>query len=179
MRLSVVFVCDYSGSMSDAWVQAMAEGVHAFIDRMRFGDEGMYIAFDHVIINQSGKFLPPKELRNTVTGAGLTRGWTALYDAIYQGLEAADDAPFLTNKAVIALTDGMNNRGTSSTGPLIQKANDISVPVFTIGLGTSINSSALQNIADETGGIYLERPTADDLQELYHEVMRELAGIKF
>ena len=57
---------------------------------------------------------------------------------------------------------------------MINHSADHSVPVFTIGLGSSINAMVLQTIADDTGGVYYEAPTSEDLLAIYQAISEVL-----
>lgn len=85
-------------------------------------------------------------------------------------------------KVAILLTDG----GANAYGDVLnatqadaEKAADAAVDLghrqsgtifFTIGLGTDVNTTFLQNIASRTGGKYYFAPTASDLNAIYDQI---------
>lgn len=85
-------------------------------------------------------------------------------------------------KIMIVMTDGIANRcyswgsscGTSSAetyayNEAVTAANN-GISIYTIGLGPSVNDSLLQDIANVGGGIYLNAPTADDLESTFEQI---------
>lgn len=101
---------------------------------------------------------------------------TALYDAIQFALERLQGESSDRVRAVIALTDGGDNSSGKTMQNIIDKAKQLSIPVFTIGLGSSIERVKLQKIADDTGGKYYEAPNEDDLEEIYKSLIEEISG---
>lgn len=83
-------------------------------------------------------------------------------------------------KIMVVMTDGIANRcysyGTSSCNAetyaynqAVNAANN-GITIYTIGLGPSVNDTLLQNIANVGGGIYLNAPTADDLEATFEAI---------
>jgi hypothetical protein len=85
-------------------------------------------------------------------------------------------------KILVLMTDGIANRcysygsscGTSAAenyayNQAVEAAND-GIAIYTIGLGPSVNDSLLQDIADVGGGIYLNAPTSDDLEDTFEAI---------
>ncbi len=77
-------------------------------------------------------------------------------------------------KAIISLTDGESNAHTISLDNCIASAQSAGLPVFTIGLGSSIDRASLQRIAAETGGQYFEAPTAAELEYIYRLISQQI-----
>jgi len=85
-------------------------------------------------------------------------------------------------KIMVLMTDGIANRcnswgsscGTSSAetyayNEAVAAANN-GIAIYTIGLGPSVNDSLLTDIASVGGGIYLNAPTADDLESTFEQI---------
>jgi len=83
------------------------------------------------------------------------------------------------SKVMVLMTDGIANRcyssgsncGTSTAenyayNQAVIAANN-GIAIYTIGLGPSVNGTLLQNIANVGGGIYLNAPSSDDLQDTF------------
>jgi Mg-chelatase subunit ChlD len=174
--LSVSFVNDYSGSMSASALQAMETAVRTFIGYMKSTDRGEYIAFGANIVAKTVGFVSPTTLENSIGGSGVDDSRTALYDAIHFALERLQGESSDRVRAVIALTDGVDNSSGKTMQNIIDKAKQLSIPVFTIGLGNSIERVKLQKIADDTGGKYYEAPNEDDLEEIYKSLIKEISG---
>ena len=96
----------------------------------------------------------------TNIGAGLNRACTML-----------DSATLPTQRAAILLTDG--------DGGYINEASCFAAhgwKVFTVGLGSSVNTPLLQRIATETNGTYQPVPAASQLQCKFQQVRALAAG---
>jgi len=113
-------------------------------------------------------------------------GKTKCYDTVCLALQSLEE--HRGKKAVILLTDGLDNKSRNSIGTTIQlAAYKFSIPVYTIGLGygsatsllaggPQIDEVALQRLAQETGGFYYHAPSAQELVELYRRIYAQLRG---
>jgi VWFA-related protein len=63
-------------------------------------------------------------------------GNTALYDAVIQGLRKVEQGRW-PKKALLVLTDGMDNSSTHTLNDAIQTARRAGVLIYTVGLGTT------------------------------------------
>lgn len=174
-----VFICiDTSGSMSSTDVtptraDAAKAAARAFIQRTPLGTKIGIISFS----GAAGVVQPLSDDRAQVVGAlddvPLPNGATAIGDA----LELADrNLPNRGRRAVILITDGVNNSGTDP----LQAARDLGlrhIPVYTVGIGTpsgglipgtndvaTIDEPALQEYAQASGGAYARAENAGQLR---------------
>ena len=96
----------------------------------------------------------------TNLGAGLLAGYNQL---------KASTKPY--KKAAIFMTDGQGAYNNQAELYLNDKNDpDDDWPVYTIGLGSGVNQTILQNIADTTGGIYFALNDPNQLQNVYFEI---------
>lgn len=82
---------------------------------------------------------------------------------IRDGVEAAVSqlsAVNATNKAIILMTDGQDNNGTSSD-TIAKLATDKGIKIFTVGFGSDVDTSYLTEIATITGGEYRYADTSN------------------
>jgi len=167
----VIFVADGSGSMKGA-IDEVQEAVRVSLGLLTAEgcrDKAGIIEFGY---GQGGGIKPDQDtgllcpddprLQGAIDRFSAD-GYTALYDAIIHGVDELCPEPPEQIRAVIALTDGKNNRGTSDPREVIRAANDCGVRVYTIGLGSNIDEDVLMEIADETGGEYEHAPTPEEL----------------
>ena len=97
-------------------------------------------------------------------------------------------------KTIILLTDGINNRGEIDPRDAAQIAKDFNIKVYTIGVGkrgeapfpitdafgrqqmimvdVEIDEELLQQIANDTGGLYFRATDKDSLQQIFAEINR-------
>jgi Ca-activated chloride channel family protein len=96
-------------------------------------------------------------------------GSTKMYDAVFQAVE--DTGPQSNfRKAVVVATDGTDNASTRTLADVTSNALSRNVPVFAIGIGASINRTALEQLATGTGGLYYEANTSQNLATIYRQI---------
>ena len=93
-------------------------------------------------------------------------GGTPFYDSILRALQIieAESAP---NPAVVVFTDGEDTTSRNSFADTLAQARAQSVPVFTIGLGSSVDFTELQTLAAQTGGTFAEVNNPDALNKVF------------
>ncbi len=96
---------------------------------------------------------------------------TSLYDALYASINQI--ATSEGAKCVIAFTDGMDNDSQLSYQAVKDLAQRYKIPVYIIGIGSSFDSSILQDIADSTGGFYRNITDASYMADIYQDIFRE------
>lgn len=176
--IASALVVDSSGSMKNAMPDTQRAAT-TYIDKVRPEDEIAVIDFsDKVRITQ--KFSSDKAVLRNAIRTMKARGNTALYDAIFEAAQSFGAKK--GRKVIILLTDGRDDDGmnrplsTKTVDQAIAAANEVNVPVFTIGLGNSVDESLLRRIADQTGGRYFLSPGSADLERLYKEIGAQLEG---
>jgi VWFA-related protein len=98
-------------------------------------------------------------------------GGTALYDASAYSIEIAQSA-LLQRKSVILLSDGAEYGASSFTrDEALAQARSTDVSVYTIGLGYGSDRSFLDELAQLTGGGYVESPGGQELITVYSDVL--------
>lgn len=78
---------------------------------------------------------------------------------------------------IVALTDGQNNSSSNDLNDTIAQAQQINVPVHTIGFGDEgdVNVEDLTRLANETGGEF-QRVEDEQLADLYQNIQ---LGVRF
>jgi VWFA-related protein len=169
--LAVVLAIDRSGSMRGKPIRDALQAAQDFVGEMRGIDRVGVVSFDdHVAVIsrlKSDKASLPKAIDRITVG-----GDTALNDAIMKALELL--SPFTGRRAVVVLTDGKENRSTSSRKETINRALEIGVPVITVGLGEEVDATALESIAMRTGGHAFFAQESGELSDLYRAIARQL-----
>ncbi|MEN6437239.1 MAG: VWA domain-containing protein [Syntrophobacter sp.] len=176
--IASALVLDSSGSMKNAMADAQRAAT-TFIDNSKKDDDLLLIDFsDTVKVVQ--RFTSDKQALRNAIRAMKARGNTALYDAIYEATQTIGEKK--GRKVIIVLTDGMDDNGMNqplsvkTVEQVIAAANVINVPVFTVGLGKSVDETVLRKIAQETGGRYFLSPAPADLEKMYMEISAQLEG---
>jgi VWFA-related protein len=204
---SISLVIDRSGSMQgenydDQPLEDAKTGAKKFVELMSSKDRAEVISFgDNTTLEQS--FTHNKQSLYSAINSLNSEGATALYDAIWLGIE---DIAKETNqcKAVIVLTDGAENNSSSLHGGgnydfnygvwleypdnslLIEKSQNYKIPIYTIGLQGfnftrervtreyTTTEKDLKEIAYSTGGEYFYAPKSAQLEGIYEDIKQRL-----
>jgi Mg-chelatase subunit ChlD len=168
--VSVALVFDASGSMTGSGNLGSKQAGHAFVDLLDGKvDEAAVLWFNSVVTLMQSMTRDRTLLHSAVDVLPAT-GSTAAWDGAYGGLiELINNA---TNpcRAVILLTDGGDASSTRTPEEVVALAHRHRIRIFTIGLGSAINSESLEFIADATGGRYYQTPNAGQLAAIYMEI---------
>jgi VWFA-related protein len=160
---------DYSGSMGAAAITDMENAAVEFINQLTAEDVGEIIKFANGIETAQSFTSNKADLIAAVNApTGLNTSRTKFYDSVYQAI--TDTSLQGGRKAVIGMTDGQDNASVHSAADVISHAQSGGVPVFTIGLGKSVNAGILRSIAEQTGGLYYETPDSSDLASIYQSI---------
>jgi Ca-activated chloride channel homolog len=145
--VSIGIVVDTSGSMS--WKLAAAEAaLQHFVRTLNPSDQVFLTAFsDRTFLLQD--FTDNPAALNRAIGILHANGETALYDAVVQGLQKVEQGRW-PKKALLVMTDGMDNASSNSLNDAIQAARRGGVLIYTVGLGTT--DSPTMGMAPMFGG---------------------------
>jgi VWFA-related protein len=179
--LTTLLVLDISGSMnSEDKLQTAKNAAKAYIQQTRPNDQ-----FGLLVFNTQIKLVQPLTQERDLILAAIDTlkadDDTAMYDALVQGIEIL--APMDGRKAIIALTDGMDNRSHYNPLQVIQRIGPAGLSISTIGLGdpaysygtlAGLDEAALTSLAEEAGGVYGYANDADSLRNLYQLYGRAL-----
>lgn len=173
--ISVVLTIDESGSMSEEGKMAAAiSAANKFIDLMNSDDKVFIISFSDDV-KRYGNFLSSKSHLHDIVNNLATSGRTALYDAISVSITEVLKEP--GRKAVISLTDGIENQSKTKYETLVEQIKQGGIPVYTVGLGNTINGNVMRQIAWDSGGRYYHVPNSADLVNLYSSISQQLHKI--
>lgn len=181
--VSVGVVFDISGSMRDKIEQARA-ALKAFVETSHAEDDFFLIGF-----NRRASLLAEfcdgdgLERRLNVVNA---QGETALYDAIYLGIEKAREGRH-RRRALLIISDGEDNASRYTLDQLRKRLKEADVQLYCVGVNSRVTSSdkaeqrramrgrmILDDIAGLTGGRAFFVNSASDLEEAATRVALEL-----
>ena len=179
-ELTTMLVMDVSGSMLLSGKLAGAKkAAVTYINQMRAGDQAGLYTFNTVV-----KYVQPVTSDRAALIAAIeglnAYDDTAMYDAISQASNSLKDFP--GRKAIIVLTDGMDNISKNSPEAVIKGIAPNGLSISTIGLGdpnkTGINSGldeeGLKKLSEKAGGIYSYANNPESLKNLYQGYSRNL-----
>ena len=179
--ITTLLLMDTSGSMATGkkliWAKRVAK---EFIDRMRPGDQTGILAFNTDLTLAQTVTGDTNALNNAIDKL-VPRSDTAMYDALVRGEEILADVP--GRKAIVALTDGMDNRSSVDAADVIGKIAASGLTISTIGLGdanqtsgsqTALDEKALKYLAEKSGGLYSFAKDPEALAGIYELYQRGL-----
>jgi VWFA-related protein len=186
--VSVVFVMDYSVSVTDVALESMQQAVTDFVEAMDAGDQAAIVKFNDTLgpsivvpfttIDDGG---PNDQAIFAAVLEEYPGDGTNLLDALDLAVNhiLAPPAPLPEGpKAVILISDGGENRSEVSESEVIALANANSIPVFTIGVGDLSlpgRDELLAGLGEETGGHYFPTATDEEIQGAYATISLLLA----
>ncbi len=157
-NLDIVFVIDTSGSMSSYSRLITAKtALRTFVSALSEKDRAALVKFSSYattvidLVQDKDKI---DEKIDSLYASGQT--------SMYKGLESAinilsRDEESLGYKMIIILSDGKDEPSTTYQGRyanLVDLAIDNNIVIYTVGAGTSVDTSILTKIAENTGGSY-------------------------
>ncbi|HTU88666.1 MAG TPA: VWA domain-containing protein [Gemmataceae bacterium] len=184
-NVTTVLVLDQSGSMKEkadasdqrSKIEALRTAASRFVELMRRDAKTTLQPFssdvdvpDNFTDNKQALIQRIKELQPS--------GGTSLYDAAYAGLETLAAARREGRKAVVVLTDGVDEDPGSrvSAQLVIDRAKELKYPLYMLGLGQKeeINETVMKRMAHETGGKYFHAGSEQKLFEIFEQLSIDL-----
>ncbi|MEW5700677.1 MAG: VWA domain-containing protein [Candidatus Zixiibacteriota bacterium] len=189
-RTATCLVIDVSGSMANGGKMTAAKNAAAqFVRNMDIYDRAAIVKFSTcytVVQNFTGD---TTLLLAAINGLS-TGGYTAYFDGVWAGVGLT--VPELGSKAVIHLTDGMENNsqncggGSSPDGLgdgfaddsalIVNLALGAGIPLYGITLGGSFDPQYVQKLSYATGGAYYNAPTGAQLDAIYTQIKTRLCS---
>ena len=168
--LSVAVVMDYSSSITNVQDarEDMEETVINFVENMRTDDEAEIIKFNS-IVSVVQDFTSEIDLLKDAIRSPYSGSGTNLYDAVVQAIDDTGTFGSKIRRAVIVVTDGIENSSLTDFDDVIAAANVNGVPVFTVGLG-NLDATILQQMATDTGGQYYGATSSENLRTIYQQL---------
>jgi VWFA-related protein len=180
-QVTTVLVLDHSGSMkakaSDTDPLSKMEALHSaasrFVDLMRARAKTTLLPFSTAVERAEG-FTDDKEGLKARIRQLRPDGGTLLYDATYAGIETVVASQARGKKAVVVLTDGMDEAPGSrhSDQAVIDRAKEAGVTLYMLGLGRpeEMNEPVMRRMAEATGGSYYNAGNQQKLIELFEKL---------
>lgn len=177
----VVFVFDKSGSMNGQPMNEAKKGAKAFLDTLDAHDQVTLVFFDHTVYPPFGPVEVGKSKADLVARIdGISAGGdTAVYQATNKALELLAARRTLSAhhiRAVVVMTDGMDNKSTIKLDQLRAKLrgsgeSERQATVFTIAYGAGATESieALQGLATDGGGSF-SQGSVDSIIQIYRDI---------
>ena len=186
--VNVILVIDDSGSMQatdyqPTRLEAAKSAAELLVGNLDPKDSAGIVIFESGATTAAYLSEDKERVQEKIAAIAPRSGETAIGDGLALAVDMAQSEP---NKksVIILLSDGVNNAGVITPDEAIALAKSAGIPVYTVGLGTTtptvlgsdwlgnpdyagLNESALQSIADQTGGKYYKSVDEKTLKDVY------------
>jgi VWFA-related protein len=183
--ISVAFLLDLSGSMRNSGkLLAAKEAIRYFLDNLRPSDRFALVGFADEQVSWITEFTSDRDrfLERLDVQEGF--GQTALHDAV-AATPALVDRAVVGRKAIVLITDGVDNASRLSEFEAIGVAREVEVPIYAVGFSAlssairderapSNDERVLRRFAKETGGAAFVVNDPDELKEAVVRINGEL-----
>ena len=160
---SYIFLVDISKSVSKESFKAIKDSIKSWISSLNPGDAAAILTFGEEVKVLSGLTYDRQQLLSSVENILRTDMKTKLYDGIEESYSIATqvDKRFPSRKAIICLTDGINESEKSiSKEELLKLFEEKSIPFYAINFSEDQNSDVtrgsrdLEEISDISRGYF-------------------------
>ncbi|GAA4474206.1 VWA domain-containing protein [Phytohabitans houttuyneae] len=172
-NIAAMLALDSSGSMLDNDPQDLRKSAaKQFVDALVSGDLAGGVDFDSRVAGfqpLTSDFQVVKSFVDSID----SNGGTDIGVAVDAALDEMDRGSG-TNRAriIVLLTDGDG----SYTDSLTTRAANSKTIIYTVGLGSGVKDSLLQDIADKTGGKYFKIDDAGQLIDAYEDIAGDIGS---
>ena len=172
--VTTMLVIDISGSMDkNDKIGAAKEAAKSYVNGMRSGDQAGLITYDTQVYTVQPITTDVAALTSAIDGLQ-TGSDTAMYNALIEAEKALESVS--GRKAIIVLTDGMDNQSSSTAADVISGISESGLSISAIGFGDTtvtgqagLDEAGLQSLAEGTGGQYAFASDAQTLNTLYQQ----------
>lgn len=180
-----VLALDHSGSMKPpadhldmtSKIEAMYIAAERYVDSMSSVGRCSIVPFSHLV----GKPRPFMDKSLVATLKENIRalkpyGETAVFDATYEAICVLEADQSQGRRAVIAMTDGIDNSSRRRVEEVIARAQEAKIPLYMLGFGRDgeIDDATMRKIADATGGKYYHAKNKESLLEIFENLSIKL-----
>ncbi len=172
----IVLLCDVSGSMAGS-VKDLKNAITSFAEKMTDGEEVSVIGFDSDIVFIKD-FSGDPEVVKTYADSISALGGTAIYSALIKTIEQFPENVSYNN-IIITMTDGQDGKkGTEAElhNTLGANAAMKAITVYTLGLGSGVETEYLKEMASCGNGSFLYVDSQEKLETFYNFIHGQLAN---
>lgn len=183
--VNAVLDIDQSGSMNDTDPERQrVEAAKSFIERIKPEDRLAVMTFQGADEGfRASSLLQDFTSDKAALGAavdkvkqtGYTPIWASVLDTV--DLHGSDEGGGNASRVVVLFTDGKSQRDRATFAEALSGAKASGAKYFTVGLGAGnedLDMSALQQLAEETGGTFANVDNPDELDELFNKIFNAI-----
>lgn len=185
-----VFVLDFSGSMQGKY-HSLIEGFNRGLAKLNPNDRFRIVLFNDSANEITRGYTPatPENVNRYTQTLESTRpnNGTNLYRGLEEGIKGLDSD---RSSAIILVTDGVANVGTTEKKAFLKLLERYDVRLFTFVMGNSANRPLLDSMAKISNGFAMSVSNSDDIvgnlmlatskltHEAFHDVEVKIDGVK-
>lgn len=175
-NIDVAFAIDVSGSMSGSKMTTAKNALSSFVDALGENDRASLIKFEDDAVAVSGLTSDKTTIKSKISSL-YANGGTAMYKGLDNSLDLlTDSSETYGYKMIVVLSDGKDEPSTSYEGyyaDLVDRAKNNNIIVYTVGVGSGVDTSKLTRIAEETGGKYYYASYASEINDVFYELQKD------
>jgi VWFA-related protein len=184
-RVTSVLVLDKSGSMNlpanerdqVTKLQALKSAADLFINGIGSTRRTTIVEFSDEVQTPRG-FTNDKYALRAIIKNLVGKGETAVFDAVYTAVMTLDADPDAAGgkRAVVALTDGIDNSSRRRVREVIDRAKETGIPLYMLGFGRKgeLDVKTMELMATETKGKFFHAENEQALVQLFEDLAVEL-----
>jgi Ca-activated chloride channel family protein len=171
-----VVLLDTSGSMESRLSLARSAAIR-FLDKLRDEDVAAVYKFDSKV-EEVQEFSSSRDLAPLAFGVR-AKGMTTLNDAIVDAAKALSVRPE-KRKAIIVLSDGVDNYSNASADKAVESALAIGASIYAVdmsasdGIHNQQSAAVLRAFAEKSGGRFVATPGGPALRDAFASIAEEL-----
>jgi VWFA-related protein len=168
----VAMILDSSGSVKD-FAGFIRQGAKSFFEQLYPQDSARIITFNNHV-----RVASPMTSDRAILAQAIDEiqvyGGTKLYDGVYKGLEGLDQG----RRFAVVFTDGQDMKfptdstrfSTHSLEDVISLSRHKNIPIFGIGVGSSIDARVMEELCFLSGGKFFQSIDPGALPAIYKEI---------
>ena len=173
--VAIALVLDTSGSMAGKPFSDAKAAMNSLAQSLGATDQAAIITFN-TSVSIPQQLTPNKASLAGAIDRAVAGGDTAIFDALSAATDVIAGVPATSRRAIVLLTDGIDNSSRTSLAAATAKVTALGAPVYVIGLGSDLDRPVLQAIADGSkGGAAFVAPTSAQLAGIYAGLSEQLA----
>jgi tight adherence protein C len=173
--VALALVLDTSGSMAGKPFADAKAAMSSLVQSLGPNDKAAIITFNTAVSIPQLLTADKAALAGAIDRA-VAGGDTAIFDAVNAAADVIAPVPAQTRRAIILLTDGIDNSSRTTLAAVTAKVTALGAPLYVIGLGTDLDRPVLQALADGSkGGAAYVAPTSAQLAGIYAGLSEQLA----
>lgn len=183
-QVNSVLVLDHSGSMqppaddldATSKIKALHRAAARFVNVMPSTGRVTLVPFS-TTVGTPKEFSNDKNILKSAIEKLTPEGETALFDATYAAIATLEAFGGTRGKrAVVAMTDGVDNSSRRRVGEVIERAREAKIPLHMLGFGRKgeLDEKTMQEMADQTGGKYYHATNEKALLEIFENLSLQL-----